>query len=269
VTTMMKMKTRLVIWLASAVMLTGAALAQEKSTVSAGAEAAGTPAEKLTALIERFNKQKNDTYDAHAKAESQSDKDAIWAKRPGKEYVPEFRAVAEEAKGTDTAAQAWMWVLRLIDNDNKQDWEVIELLLGEHMQSPVLAELPGELRYAAPQHGEARVIEALRAMVTESPHERVRAGALFTLGAVLFESAKPENKAQGRDCFEAVIEEYGTQVFGQTTYKTAAEAFLYELDHLQIGMAAPDFETIDENGANWRLSDYKGKVVVVDFWGNW
>ena len=23
------------------------------------------------------------------------------------------------------------------------------------------------------------------------------------------------------------------------------------------------------HGAQWKLSDYKGKVVVIDFWGNW
>jgi peroxiredoxin len=34
-------------------------------------------------------------------------------------------------------------------------------------------------------------------------------------------------------------------------------------------MLAPDFEAVDENGAAWKLSDYRGKVVVVDFWGNW
>jgi hypothetical protein len=260
------MKTRISIWLAAAALLAGAAVGQEKSTVPASAEAASTPAGKLAALIERFNKQQNDTNDAYSKAESQSEKDAIWAKRPGKEYIPEFRALAEEARGTDTAAQAWMWVLRL-DNDPKKSWEVIELLLSEHMQSLALSDLPDKLRYAS--YGEAKVIEALRALVAESPHEKVRAGALFTLGSVLLESGKPESKTEGRDCMEAVVTEYGSHAFGNTTYKAAAEGFLFELDHLQIGMAAPDFESIDENGAKWRLSDYKGKVVIVDFWGNW
>ena len=260
------MKTRIAIWLASAALLAGAAVAQEKGTVPATAGAARTPTERLTALIERFNKQHDDTLDAYAKAESESEKDAIWAKRPGKEYVLEFRALAEEARGTDTAAQAWMWVLKLGD-DPKQSWEVIELLLSEHMQSLALSDLPDKLRYAS--YGEAKVVEALRSMVAESPHERVRAGALFTLGALLLESSRPESKGEGRDCMEAVVAEYGSHAFGNTTYKAAAEGFLFELDHLQIGMAAPDFESIDENGVNWKLSDYKGKVIVVDFWGNW
>jgi hypothetical protein len=40
-------------------------------------------------------------------------------------------------------------------------------------------------------------------------------------------------------------------------------------DHLQVGKEAPEFEATDENGAKWKLSDYRGKVVVLDFWGIW
>lgn len=261
---------RIAIWLVSASLLGGAVLAQEKGSVPAGAESARTPADRLTALIERYEKERSDVFDAWSKAESDEEKSKILGKLPGKGYIPEFRALAEEARGTETAAKAWLWVLRLIENDPKQAWEVIELLLGEHIQSTAMDELAGELRYAAYEHGEVKVIEALRSLVAESPHERVRANALFTLGAVLLESKVPEHKAESRDCFEAVVTEYGSLSYGgSSTYKAAAEGYIYELENLQIGMTAPDFETVDENGAKWKLSDYKGKVVVVDFWGFW
>ena len=47
------------------------------------------------------------------------------------------------------------------------------------------------------------------------------------------------------------------------------DGMLYELEKLQIGMVAPDFETVDQDGVAWKLSDYRGKVVIVDFWGFW
>jgi len=36
-----------------------------------------------------------------------------------------------------------------------------------------------------------------------------------------------------------------------------------------VGRIAPDFETEDVDGVPFKLSDYRGKVVVIDFWGFW
>jgi len=38
---------------------------------------------------------------------------------------------------------------------------------------------------------------------------------------------------------------------------------------LAVGSAAPDFTLEDSNGASAKLSGYKGKVVLLDFWATW
>jgi hypothetical protein len=38
---------------------------------------------------------------------------------------------------------------------------------------------------------------------------------------------------------------------------------------LNIGQVAPEIEGEDLEGKHFKLSDYRGKVVVLDFWGNW
>ena len=38
---------------------------------------------------------------------------------------------------------------------------------------------------------------------------------------------------------------------------------------LLVGARAPDFEAVDADGVAFKLSDYRGKVTVVDFWGFW
>lgn len=44
---------------------------------------------------------------------------------------------------------------------------------------------------------------------------------------------------------------------------------LYLLEHLSVGKAAPEIKAEDLDGKEFKLSDYRGKVVVLDFWGNW
>ena len=34
-------------------------------------------------------------------------------------------------------------------------------------------------------------------------------------------------------------------------------------------MSAPEIEGNDLDGVAFKLSDYRGKVVVLDFWGDW
>jgi peroxiredoxin len=48
-----------------------------------------------------------------------------------------------------------------------------------------------------------------------------------------------------------------------------AEIALNELHRLAVGHVAPDIEGEDGDGKHFRLSDYRGKIVVLDFWGHW
>ena len=49
----------------------------------------------------------------------------------------------------------------------------------------------------------------------------------------------------------------------------AAGSARFALRHLAIGKPAPEIEGEDIDGKPLRLSDYRGKVVVLDFWGHW
>ncbi len=37
----------------------------------------------------------------------------------------------------------------------------------------------------------------------------------------------------------------------------------------EVGMLAPEIEGVDLDGVPFKLSDYRGKVVMLDFYGDW
>ena len=43
----------------------------------------------------------------------------------------------------------------------------------------------------------------------------------------------------------------------------------HDPEDLAIGKVAPDIEGTDLNGMPFKLSDYRGQVVLLDFWGDW
>jgi hypothetical protein len=75
------------------------------------------------------------------------------------------------------------------------------------------------------------------------------------------------------DCeklFERAAKEYAdVKLPFRGTVGARAEAELFEARHLAVGKPVPDIEGEDSDGKRFNLSDYRGKVVLLDFWGNW
>ena len=101
----------------------------------------------------------------------------------------------------------------------------------------------------------------LAALEGRLTHPRSRSAALSQLGA----SALREGRdAEARPYFEAVA-----SLDADSFHVVAAEGHLYEIDHLAIGMEAPDFAALTLDGDSLRLSDLRGRVVLLDFWATW
>jgi hypothetical protein len=67
--------------------------------------------------------------------------------------------------------------------------------------------------------------------------------------------------------FEQAAKKYGdVKVPGGGTVGQKATAELFEIRHLRVGKVAPDIEGEDQDGKRFKLSDYRGKVVLLDFW---
>jgi hypothetical protein len=53
------------------------------------------------------------------------------------------------------------------------------------------------------------------------------------------------------------------------TVAEKAEPELFGIRHLSVGQVAPDIEGADQDGVRFKLSDYRGKVVLLDFWSEY
>jgi outer membrane protein assembly factor BamB len=70
--------------------------------------------------------------------------------------------------------------------------------------------------------------------------------------------------------FEQAGKEYGdVKIPYEGTVAQKVKAELFEFRHLLVGKQAPDIEGVDQDGTRFKLSDYKGKVVLLDFWNQY
>ena len=65
------------------------------------------------------------------------------------------------------------------------------------------------------------------------------------------------------------IEQARAMTTRQKTLAQVAEGHLDEMHHIKVGQPAPEIEGTDLDGKPLKLSDFRGKVVALVFWGSW
>jgi hypothetical protein len=77
-------------------------------------------------------------------------------------------------------------------------------------------------------------------------------------------------RQESEELFGRATDKYGdVKLPFRGTVGDQAKGELFELRYLSIGKEAPEVEGEDADGKKFKLSDYRGKVVLLDFWGHW
>jgi len=74
------------------------------------------------------------------------------------------------------------------------------------------------------------------------------------------------------DTFEPQLIAYADAIQGKFNGNPTVQNFIKQMEALKpisIGHAAPDFTTMGIDGKPVKLSDFKGKFVMLDFWASW
>lgn len=123
----------------------------------------------------------------------------------------------------------------------------------------------------------------IKAVADKNPDKNARAQAHLSLAMLAkgkFDGAEYRKEAdaekfavEAEKVLEALVKEYGDcpRLIREKsgTVGDFAKAELFELRNLRVGKTAPDIDGEDLDGVKFKLSDYRGKVVVIDFWGDW
>lgn len=128
--------------------------------------------------------------------------------------------------------------------------------------------------------------EILRRVMDESANHSVQGQAAYQLGATAIEvaespgSSKKDIQKASVDAIafsEMALKEYGDVVVttaqrGRDNGKTVRrllEGRLFAFTSLGLGKIMPDLEAKNLDGELDRLANYRGKVVLIDFWATW
>ena len=77
------------------------------------------------------------------------------------------------------------------------------------------------------------------------------------------------NRSTGQMSYEEMKEAYNALAPEVQPAATELKAEIDKLAAIQPGNPAPDLIGVDQNGQPQKLSDLKGKVVLIDFWATW
>ena len=105
------------------------------------------------------------------------------------------------------------------------------------------------------------LISKAEALAQTASDPDIKAQARFNIGDAYW---RTKDNDRARKAFQAVITEYpGTE------YAEEAEGNLREIEFLNLGQPAPTFERTTISGDPISLAGFKGRVVVLKFWGTY
>jgi hypothetical protein len=107
-------------------------------------------------------------------------------------------------------------------------------------------------------------IAKLRAVRDQTTNKKVRASATFGMAMLLKE--QDDHQKEAETLFQAIADDPAPD---DKAIVAKANAELREMKLFGLGKTIPELEGEDLQDKKFKLSDYRGKVVLLDFWGFW
>ena len=213
-----------------------------------------------------------------------------------REVAPKFIALAESHPKDPIAIDALIWVVTNLRRGDDLA-QAIQMIAKNHIESRKLTPVC-ELLVKRPSIAGEQLLRRLR---VNNSHREVQAQAFFHLAEMLKKQRNlmPDVKSQtiakrrieqfyGKDFTKhlASLDDLKVGKEIETLYEQIAKSFadielkdgtmgdvakreLFAIRHLALGTVAPEIDGEDIDGRRMKLSGFRGRVVMLDFWGNW
>lgn len=209
----------------------------------------------------------SEAYKAAAKAKDQAKINELRATvvRPDvKAFGARAVALADQFAGEASVPFLTYAAANFADEDTIK--AVVERVLKNHTKSPQLGVMLENAMSLSRFVGQEQSNLLLERVIADNQNPETKAWAIYWQSVAL--SRNKEATAEDKLKAEQLLAEAGKLAAG-TILGDRIAAPTFEKERLQIGMEAPDIAGEDLDGASFKLSDYRGKVVVLDYWGFW
>ena len=253
-------------------------------------------ADRVASLQKEFSDAEKSWRERYGAASSEERGDLMKERPEAADFAGRFMVLAEEDPASGAACDALVWV---VQRDASRRHEALAVLEQHHLAAEQIAGACNALS----RDSNPLALAFLERVLAQNPHREAQGRACFALAQALKRTAEliprfAEMDAERRARYEQslgaetvaqlekldpaalrVRAEKAFERLGQDfadlnwyrerTLGEAAEGNLFELRSLAIGQPVPEIETEDIDGTTFKLSDYRGKVVMLDFWGDW
>jgi peroxiredoxin len=271
--------------------LAGLSAGSIKQATSQAPVSGDTTAVQLKGLRKEVEDAKATFYKALAEHKEDAPKEPLeklWLEYQGKleVAVPKALELARKIPNSESGFEALEWIVRqFLPAWNDHARQAVELLKAHHAENPKAGPVCAYLGWYDSEN--PATMSFLKVVAEKNPDRTTRGQATLALARLtnaqsryfdLQKKGDPLPAAkEAEKLFETVIEKYGDCLDlrsdggqkAKATLGAEAKRELFAIRHLAIGKVAPEIDGEDLEGQKFKLSDHRGKVVVLTFWATW
>jgi peroxiredoxin len=239
---------------------------------------AGTPGE--ASQIQKEFTLANETWELKLKvATSEEAQRELWKQRPNlSDYAKRMWGCLKPSLAEEWSLEPASWLIRVAPSvvETKEDGttvqgmkEAVEAIRksveGVHLMSPKLS----PICLALSAGGDPQSLALLEKIDAKNPDPKVQGVAALGQAIVLKGLGDEADVIRKRlTLLRKAIINSASEEIGGISVSSIAEDELYIIRYLTKGRVAPELEGVDSGNRPMKLSDFKGKVVVLLFWGS-